>query len=60
MIHKTHNYQLSLCLLFSLTDKNQKKTISQSLALRGEEIGQDKETERKRKMLMRREQVLTK
>jgi len=42
------------------TDRQNEKTISKSSALRGEEIGQDKETERKRKMLMRREQVLTK
>jgi len=43
------------------TDKDEnEKTISQSSALRGEEIGENKETVRKRKMDMRRrEQVLT-
>jgi len=49
MIHKIYNYQLSLFNFFTDTDENE-KTISQSSALGREEIGQDKDTERKRKL----------
>jgi len=45
-------------VIYSLQKKE--KTNSQSSALGGEEIGKDKESERKRKMKMRGEQVLTK
>jgi len=45
---------LTPCLLSSLTDKNE-KPISQSSSLGEEETGQDKNKEKKRVMLMRRE-----
>jgi len=35
MIHKTHNYQLSLCILFSLTDKSKKDYQSKFSFKRG-------------------------
>jgi len=45
---------LTLCLLSSLTDKNEKPIISQSSTLGGEETGQEKNKEKKSVMLMRR------
>jgi len=47
--------QLTLCLLSSLSDKNEKPIISQSSTLGGEETGQEKNKEKKSVMLMRRE-----
>jgi len=57
MIHET---QLSVEPMFNVfTDKDEnEKIITQSSDLGGEEIGQGKDTERKRNMEMR-EQVLT-
>jgi len=51
---------VTLCLLSSLTDKNEKPYRSQSSALGGEDTGQDKNKEKKRVMLSYHSMITTK